>query len=122
MGAAVLEMNPRAGYQILYHRAYEDLVLIGLRGNAGGDVDGYPPDAVLGEFDLSGVEADPDTQSERADSVDNRQGAPDGTPGPVERDQEAVSRRVDLPAAKPAKLVTDDVVVTGKEVSPAPIT
>src|SRR5205085_8896475 len=60
-------------------------------------------------------------QPERCDGVHDRTTAANGARRPVERSQEAVARRVDLPSAEPRELAAHGLVMRLEQVPPAPV-
>ena len=96
---ALLELELRAGDEILDRSRHEHLPGTRRVRHAGADVHGDPADLAAHLLALTGVEARPDLEPERANRVDDRRGAADGARGPVEGGEETVAGRLDLRAA-----------------------
>src|SRR5918999_5304725 len=94
----VLEFQGRPGDEVTDGRRNQDLGALGQCGDPGSDVHADASDRVPGPLHLASVQTGPDLDAEVADGVSGRQSASDGPDGTVERGQEAIARRVDLPA------------------------
>ena len=68
--------------------------------------------------DLTGVDARPDLDPERADGLGHRGRTPDGSGRPVEQSQEAVARCVHFAAPEPVQLGAQAIVVVEKQALP----
>ena len=80
--------------------------------------DSDPADLLPGELCLSDMKARPDVQPELPHATDYRECAPHPRGWAPERGEEAIARRVDLPAAVPAQLFAYLRVVAGLQLSP----
>src|SRR6188472_864549 len=70
------------------------------------------------QFNLAGMHAGPNYESDRPDGRSDRLRAANGAGGSVERREESVSSRVDLTTVEAAKLGADEITVTGEQPFP----
>src|SRR5919201_3168968 len=91
--AAVLEVDPRAGDEVLDGARDEHLAGLGKRRHARADVHGDAADLAVDELALTRVQPCADVQVERADAVADRARAADRPRRSVERREEAVAGR-----------------------------
>src|SRR5262249_61859438 len=113
-------LYPGARAAVADRRGDEPLVRLGQRGDAGAgvhrDAGALPPEQLAPPR----VQARPDLDPEGLDRVANRHAAADRARRPVERGEEPVAGRVDLPAAEAVKLAADRRVVALEQLTPAP--
>src|SRR5687768_12266551 len=100
--AAVLELDPRSHDEVFHRARDQDLV----RRSGGHDPSRQgacdPADVVAAQLHLAGVQPGPDLDAEPPpDFLADLAGAADRARRAVERREDAVSRRLDAPAAKP---------------------
>ena len=119
--AAVVELDPGAHDEILDGGGHEDLSRRGQRRDPGADVDGDAADIGPVELDLARVEAGPDLQPQVSDSGDDRLRAANRTSRTVERREESVASRNDLPSTEPLELVACDRVMAVEQLLPGVI-
>jgi hypothetical protein len=119
--AAVLEVQVRAGDEILDRGGDEHLAGPGERGDASTDVDGEPGDLVACELALAGVQPGSHLEAELGDGGPDRRGAADGADRPVEAGEEAVAGRIHLNPAEARKLPADGSVVLVQKLAPAAV-
>ena len=67
-------------------------------------------------LDLARMQAGPDLETERPDAVHDRERAPNGASRPVERGEEAITRRRHLTPAEASELLAHDRMVGLQEV------
>src|SRR5207247_5170525 len=108
-GAAVLELDPGPGNQVLDRLRHEHLSRSGLRGNPCTCVHGDPADSFTGELDLARVEAGADLEAEPTHGLRDRLRRADRARRTVERCEEAVTGDVDLSASKALEISADDL-------------
>ena len=84
MGPAIGEADSRSGHQILHGARHDDLIGAGVADHASGDVHGQTAQVVVADFALSGVEPDPDLDSQPAGVLYQLPAAADRPGGPVE--------------------------------------
>src|SRR6187200_14316 len=118
MDAAVLELDSRAGDQVLDRARDEDFARPRQRSDTGTHVDSDAGDTVPMHLALAGVEACPDRQANRLDGVADRDCTADRARRPVERSEEAVTRGIDLSTAEPFELPADSGVMGVEELTP----
>ena len=95
----VLEAESRSRDQVLDGPRHEHLARVDHRNDTGSDVDGDPADCPVEELALAGVNPRPDLDPEIADTLHDRERAPDRASGPVERGKEPIACRVDFAPA-----------------------
>src|SRR5581483_1868225 len=117
--AAVLELDPGAGDEVLHRLRDDDLPGARARCDPRGDVHGDAAQLVAEPLALARMDTGADVDAEDAARVLDRAGAPDGAGGPVERGHEAVAGAVDLLAAEALELAADVGVVALEELAPA---
>ena len=120
--AEVLEPHVRAGHQISHGARHQHLAGAGLRHHAGTDVDRDPADLRPDHLDLAHVDAGPHLDAEALNVANHRLGAPDGLGGLVERGEEPIAGRVDLPPLEPLELPPHQRVVRARDLPPPLVT
>src|SRR5882724_4260321 len=80
-----------------------------------------PPSLSVYELALPGVEPDPHCDPERVSGVADRAGAADRAGGPIEAGEEAVSCGIELTAAVPNELPSDQGVIALDQFAPSGI-
>jgi hypothetical protein len=84
-------------------------------------VNGDPAHVVSPHFDLAGVEPDANLDALGPELLADGQGAADRPGGPIEQDQEPITRRLDLASSVPGKRSADHRVMAVKQVPPSPV-
>ena len=112
---------PGADDEVLHGARDEHLARAGERRDARAEMDGQPGDVVRQDLDLADVDAGPDLEPELPDAVADRDRAADRAGRAVERREEPVADDLDLVAAEPLELATDDAVVVGEQGLPADV-
>jgi hypothetical protein len=107
--AAIAEVDPRTGDEILDGSRDDHLTRPGLRGDTCADVDRDPSDLAVDLLAFARVEPRPDLEAEVLHRVDDRAGTADRARRPVERGEEAVADR-SLRAIE-TRFVDDDPVL-----------
>src|SRR3954463_12818618 len=79
-------------------------------------------DVLAHQLDLAGVESAADLESQRTDTVADRDRATDRSRGAVEGREESVAGRVDLPAAMALEPSSDERAICVQQVAPPGIT
>jgi len=92
MRAGVLELEARAGDEVVDRARGKDLTRSRKRRHAGACVHRDAADIRPGQLELSGVEAEADLQAERPRGFADRDGAMPGGAGPVRRPLRAAVR------------------------------
>src|SRR5258708_1594620 len=89
--AAVGELEPGSGDEILDGARGQDLAGLGERANASRQVDRDAAYVLADQLDLAAVQSDADVEADRPGRVCDRTGAPDRSCRPVEDRQEPVA-------------------------------
>src|SRR5213075_469285 len=100
----------------------QDLARLGESGDAGAGVDREAGHRRAPALHLSGMQTGPDLDADLPYRIPGGAGAPHGPRGPIERCEEAVSRRVNLDAAEPVQQAPDSGVMLIEHISPAAVT
>jgi hypothetical protein len=111
----------RADHEVLYGSRHQDLPRSGQRSDPSSDHDAEASHLVGYPLAFSGVDADADPEPELFDLVDERRRASDRPSRSVERDEEPVAGRIDLPTPRSRELPPDDRVEALEQVSPSPV-
>lgn len=107
----ILESDPRPGDQPLHCLRGKHLTRARERPHSRRDVNGDPGDVVAKDFDLAGVDAHADVESNRTRSFYDAATAADGACRPIEGRDESVPRGIDLVPAEPGEFTTDGSVM-----------
>jgi hypothetical protein len=121
VGAAVLELDPGPGDEVLDGLRHEHLAFARLGRDARARVHGDPADGIACELDLAGVEPGTHAEPGGGDVLRDGARAADRPRRPVERREEAVAGGVDLAAAKACEVAAHDLVVPLEQIAPAPV-
>ncbi|MGY2909683.1 hypothetical protein ACVWVY_008704 [Bradyrhizobium sp. URHC0002] len=100
MGAAVVEAQSRAGYQILHCARHQDLASTGKRRDPRTNVNSDTANIVTNHFALARVEPRPYLYAERLDFLGNGTGAANAAGWTVEGGEKAVSSCFHFMASK----------------------
>src|SRR5512134_1034060 len=119
--ARVLEGQSGSRDQVLHGRRDEDLAGSGKRTDARGDVHGDTSDIAVDRLDLARVAAGSDLEAQRSNRVHDRLRAPHGAGGSIERREEPIPGRVDLPALIAGEEPSDQVVVRLEQLLPSAV-
>ena len=117
----VLEVDARAGDQVLDRARDEHFARPGQRAHPRPDVDRDAADVGVDDLELAGVQAGAHLQAEPSHFGLGRPGAADRTAGSVEGREESVPERLDLLAAMALELAPHHTVMGGHQVSPAAV-
>ena len=109
--AAVVELEARPDHEVAQRAGHQHLVRSGQCADPRADVHGDTADVVAANLALAGVQPGTYLDAERLHRVANRHGAADRSLRPVERRQEAITRRVHLATPKASQLRPHDGVV-----------
>jgi hypothetical protein len=119
--AAVLELDPRAGDEILDGSRDEHLARPRSARHSRSDVDGQPGDLLPDALALAGVDPRPHLETELGNPLHDLAGTGDRPRGPVEAREEPVPGRVDLDSAEALELTADGRVVLLEQLSPGAV-
>src|SRR5437867_7138897 len=121
VASAILELQARAGDQVHHRSGDQDLAGACECGDPGADVDRDARNVGALELDLARVQARSDLQARLADGIADGHRATDGPSRTVERGQDPVSGRMDLPPPVPGELSPDDALVLADELLPSTV-
>jgi len=121
MDAALHEAQARSRDQIFQSAGDQHLARVRRGGHAGADVHGDAAHVVAPQLALAGVQAGADIEAERAQRPADGQRTAHRACGTVEGREEAVARRVNLPAAEAAQLLAYGGVVPLEQVAPGAV-
>ena len=122
VNAAVVELDPRAGDEVLHGARDEHFTGCGRVCDASPDRNGDPGQLPVVPLALAGVEADAELQAQRAHVRNQRARALDRASWAVERGEEAVSGGVDLLSSELRDPPTDDRVMAFEQITPGSVT
>jgi hypothetical protein len=111
VGAPVCELDPGAGDEILDRARDEHFPRVREQGDACARMNGNAGEFAVNDLTFTRVEAGAYIESQFANRVDNRVRTSDCTSRPVESGEDAVPGRVQLAAAEPHKLASDEGVM-----------
>ena len=117
--AVLGERDARSGHDLPDRRGDEHLAGSTHRHHAGRRVHHESAGLATGRLELAEAHAGTDLDPELAHGLGGRDRAADRVCRALERGEEPVARRVDLPPAEPAELSPDDAVMPGGELDPA---
>src|SRR5262249_40494253 len=109
--AALGELEPGAGDEVIDRLGNKHLAGLSLGGDAGSDVDHGTADAMPFHLDLSCVHASPDGETEVPERAHDRRPATDRARRTVEDGECPDVRGIDLASAEPAQLGANDAAV-----------
>src|SRR6266446_4491040 len=121
MDAVLHEAQARSRDQILQSAGDQHLARVRRGGHAGADVHGDAAHVVAPQLALAGVQAGADLEAERAHRLADGQRTAHRACGTVEGREEAVARRVNLPAAEAAQLLAYGGVVPLEQIAPGAV-
>ena len=121
LGAAVLEVDARAGGEVPDDAGDQHLAGSGLRRYPGADVDRDAFHLAADELYLAGVNAGTDLEAELTDGVDRALSAGDRPRRAVAGGEETVTGAANLPAAVAGELSSDGSVVGIEQRAPAAV-
>src|SRR5438876_66557 len=121
MDAALHEAQARSRDQILQSAGDQHLARVRRGGHAGADVHGDTAHVVAPQLALAGVQAGADLEAEWAHRLADGQRTAYRACGTVEGREEAVARRVNLPAAEAAQLLAYGGVVPLEQIAPGAV-
>src|SRR5262245_30658334 len=113
----IFKRDARPRHQILDCSRHEDLAAARDRSDTSADVYRDAAELVTHDLALAGMEPGPDFQTQTPHGAHDRTRAPNRAGGTVKSRQEAVARRIDLPAAELRKVLADDTVMTIEEIT-----
>src|ERR1700730_6878800 len=118
MDPAILEEDARTGAEVFDGARHDNLARCRDGADARRDVDGDASDVIAVHFDLPGVNAGANLETERVQVPDDVLGAAHRARWSVKRDQEGIAEGFDLAAAVSPKLSPDRAVVARKQSLP----
>src|SRR5207253_2076141 len=121
VGATVFEPEARAADEVPDCARDEHFAGVRKRRDACAGVDSDSADFRVDDLAFARVKTNAHFEIKLANRVDNRAGTPDGTGWPVEGGEEAVAGRVQLAAAKPGELTTNEGMMTREQATPGAI-
>src|SRR5439155_14615863 len=121
MRAAILELDTRAGNQVLDGARNEHLARLGEGGDARPDVNGDAARFAVNELALAAVQPSAYVQVEGADGLLDREGAVDSPCRAVEGGEEAVADGVHFLAAVAPQLRADGLVMLLQQLAPGAV-
>src|SRR5205807_410397 len=119
--AAIAELEPGAGDEILDGAGDEHLARARLRRDAGARVHGDAGHLAVDDLALAGMQPESQLEVAPLDRLANRAGTADRARRSVERDEEAVAGCVDLAAAGALELASHDAAVLLEQIAPAAV-
>ena len=117
MDPAVFETQPRSGHEVLDGARDEHLTRPGERRDSRTDRDRDPDHLAVADLALARMETGPHLETDVPQRIAKGGGGEDRLGGPIERGEEPIAGRVELPALEPRELATDDRVMLLKEVA-----
>src|SRR5688572_15785486 len=120
--AAIGEAKAGARHEILHGARYEHLSRLGDAGDARSNVHREASNLAADLLALAGMHAGADVDAEWPHRIADPERATDGACRAVERGEEAIAGRVDLPPSVAVQLPSDQIVVGLQDFAPTAIT
>ena len=119
LGAAVVEAQPRARYQILDCARHQNLASTGKRRNPRANVNSDTTNIVADHFALACMEPSTDLYAERPDFLGNGTGAANAARWTVKGGEKTVARCFHFMASKSREIAPDRGVMIVEQIAPA---